>query len=163
MTTAIDFLTSQTNNLGSNDTVYKVPIRPVDATTGAADIPYHRSRITEDASRLVLGIADKGMVDRINKLLRSIDLITYSLEAAGRDLSVIPPVRPSVDTSGSLTLEWTSPDFRFGFTFERIAGESGWYFATSKRLGEIGAFGLLTDLKLETLAVMINNFVVANT
>lgn len=80
-----------------------------------------------------------GIADRVNNLLRAIDVVTYSMKAVGQDISVIPPVRPSLAADGAVTLEWASADFRCGFTFEKVESESGWYFATSKRLGESGA------------------------
>jgi hypothetical protein len=138
-------------------------VTPLEDPTGASAIPEYESRITQEARRFIPSIEDKQIAGQADNLIRAINQAIFALQLAGNDILSIPNVRPSISENGSVAFEWILPDFRFGFSIESASDESGWYVATSKRLGDVGAYGLLKNLSAEHLALLVVTFVLANT
>ena len=146
------------------EAIYSVPVRPANVTVGSSRPGgyYLHPRVTEQASEILPRISDKRMADTTKDLIDAIEETTYAFVAGGRDIEALPPVRATIPEDGSVFLEWTTPDFRLGFTIELDPNDSGWYVVTSKRLGEIGAYGLLSAVNSRSLVSFVVNFALAN-
>jgi hypothetical protein len=101
------------------------------------------------------------MARTVKHLIDTIDEAVYAFVAVGDNIYALPPLRASLPEDGSVSLEWISPDFRLGFNIEPNPDDSSWYIVTSKRLGEIGAYGFLSGLNSRGLIYLLN-FVLAN-
>ncbi len=160
-----DMPTSASSGSGQpGEVTYIVPVRSLDVTSGTLLPPEQLSetRLTEQARALLLKIADKTMAETVRELIAIIERTAYTLRLAGRAMLPLPPIRASIAEDGSVILEWTTQDFRLGFNIEHDPSESGFYLATSKRLGEKGAHGLLSGVNKESLVPFVVNFVLAN-
>jgi len=147
----------------SNEVIYRIPVQPINATIGATIFTsYVESRVTEQARALLPSISDRQMAQAVKNLIDTIDEVVYAFVAAGGNIDALSPLRASLPEDGSVSLEWISPDFRLGFNIEPNPDDSGWYIVTSKRLDEIGAYGVLSGLNSRGLIDLVLNFVLSN-
>jgi hypothetical protein len=78
--------------------------------------------------------------------------LTDILEEVNRqDVRVVRPLRLAILDDGSALVEWTFPDRRFGFSFEREPGESGWYFVYSSGSSERYESGTMDQLDIQRM------------
>jgi hypothetical protein len=148
----------------SGEFTFSIPIRPLDVTSGTAAPPEYLldTRLTEQAREMLGKIPDKTVAETARELMGDIERAAYALKAAGRDIGPLLPIHGFIADDGSVTLEWTTADFRLGFNIERDPSESGVYLATSKLFGEFGFHQLLSGVNKTDLVDSLVKFVLAN-
>lgn len=120
------------------------------------------TRLVEQARALITKINDKRVAETVTELIATIERTASALKVAGRDISPLPPIRASILDDGSVILEWATQEFRLGFNIEHDPSESGFFLATSKRLGEKGMYSRLAGISEESLVPLVVQFVLDN-
>ena len=61
-----------------------------------------------------------------------------------------------IEEDGSLLIEWTFEQFRIGFNFDNENSDSSWYLVSLENIGNINAYGSLSDVNEKTILWLIN-------
>ena len=116
--------------------------------------PTHSIRshpITANAACAIESLHDRRTVNVKRMLEDFLDAI------AQEDTSAAPELRFSLPDDGSILLEWTFKDRRFGMSFEEDEGESGWYFVFSREPSTRCEAGTMDQLDMKRLAKLSLN------
>ena len=151
----------------SNSSIIQVPEGEISIPMGegpavTTSMLRYDSPITEQVRAIIPKIADRQIALRTEEIARAIDETVYFFSATGGEVATFPPARSTILDDGSVSIEWISRDFRFGFNIDADPAASGWYLATSKRLGETGAYGFLSDTNMRSLVAQMIRFIRAN-
>lgn len=76
---------------------------------------------------------------------------------AHEDTTDAPELRFALPDDGSILLEWTFKDRRFGMSFEENEGESGWYFVFSREPSSRCEAGTMDQLDMKRMAKLSLN------
>lgn len=136
-------------------------------TTGSISdtlyFPYPmESALFKNAWKVVRQLPVQEMSKEAKKVLGTIQDIVVSFQQSKFDLTGLPPLNAFRVNDGSMYFEWTSSDFRVGFSVEPNPSESGWYLVSNKKLGEISASGYIAGVELKSLVIWLLSFVLSN-
>ena len=76
-------------------------------------------------------------------------------------ITCIPYLHAATPEDGSVLFEWISKDYRIGFHIEPNPQESSWSLVTKESLGEIIAYGSITDIDLRKLVSWLLYFIIS--
>jgi hypothetical protein len=146
---------------------FPLTIKPTNETTGSALHAYYlpipiESGLFRSAWKVVRQLLNQEMAKEARKLLTTIQDIVISFQQSRFDLASLPLLNAFIANDGSMYFEWTSSDFRVGFSIEPDPSESGWYLVSNKKLGEISASGYITGIDIKNLIVWLLSFVLSN-
>jgi hypothetical protein len=79
------------------------------------------------------------------RFLGQIDRFTLFFKKNFSMITIGNPLIINVIEGDCLEIEWIFPDFRFGFSIEKIIQESNWYFVSKKKYGETTVSALIDD------------------
>lgn len=77
--------------------------------------------------------------------------------AINLDTGSAPPLRADLHDDGSVLIEWTFTDRRFGLSFEEEEGESGWYFVFSREPSTRYEAGTMDQLDMPRMVKLTLN------
>lgn len=146
---------------------FSLTIKPVNETTGSALHNYQFPALREhglfrNAWRVVRQLHDREIAKNAEELLMAIQEIVISFQYSQFDLTSLPVLNAFKSDDGSVYFEWTSSDFRVGFSIETNPSESGWYLVSNKKLGEISASGYIMGIEIKNLIIWLLSFVISN-
>lgn len=121
------------------------------------------SSLTEAAWSVIRQAENSEVAKEAEKLVTAIQRVIITLEHIGVELNYLPLLKGFNTDDGAILLEWTSSEFRVGFSIEVNPDDSGWYLVSNKRLGDISASGFLPDEDVDKIALWLFNFVIAHT
>lgn len=114
-------------------------------TTRQSEPPAHHP-LTRDAAVRV-----KELLSGSRRALAEDLLERFCASVARLSVNGLPALRAMDGEDGSVLLEWTFKDRRFGFTIEPLPKDSGWYFVMCSGSSERYEAGSLDQLELPRL------------
>ena len=146
---------------------FPLTIKPIYETSGS--LLHHSYMLVHiepglfrNAWKVVRQISNQEMAKEARKLLTTIQDIVISLQQSRFDLTGLPFLNAFLANDGSIYFEWTSANFRVGFSIEPNPSESGWYLVSNKKLGEVNASGYIAGIDIRKLIVWLLSFVLSN-
>jgi hypothetical protein len=145
---------------------FPLEIRPIDETSGSASCIHFLPILREtgmfrNAWKVVRQLNNQEMVKTAEELLVTIQEIVGSFQQSRFDLTGLPFLNAFLADDGSMYFEWTSSDFRIGFSIEPVPNESGWYLVSTRKLGEISASGYIMGIDIKNLIIWLLSFVLS--
>lgn len=149
------------------EVTYPVSWRPSHETTGSLSSRNHildpeESALFRNAWRLIRNLRASEQVKEAKRLLQTIQSTVDTFQKSRFDLGSLPPLNAHAPPDGSIYFEWTTREFRVGFSIEPNQAESGWYLVSTPKLGEISAAGYLAGIDAKHLVVWLLSFVLSN-
>ncbi|MBW8003312.1 MAG: hypothetical protein FVQ80_15080 [Planctomycetes bacterium] len=153
----------------TSSATYSIPvnIEIEHETFGAVQFPKYistgpSSRPTRDAWGKLASVSDKEVAASAERLMLDIQSIIDTFHKSGIETSTMPTLQVFSPDDGSVLLEWSTDIFKVGLTVEPKADDSGWYFVSSKALGEIAASGFVSEINTKRLVPWLISLVINN-
>lgn len=114
-----------------------------------------------NALREISKINDPGVAKQARWLIDSI--AAYSAPYVfGAKSPTLPALNAYTLDDGSLCLEWATSDYRVGFGIEREPSESGWYFVSGDKFGNLNTSGQFDKSEESLIVYALVSLVLSN-
>jgi len=131
-------------------------VQEVEALSTAYRPQHLLARVMEQISE----ISNLDVQQRSLRLMWHVKEVLNRFERRGMDLSNLPNWYAAVLNDGGLSIEWIFNDFRIGFTVEKQDNDSGWLLVSTRKHGDISAYGYLSVPNLQSLIEWLLTFAI---
>ena len=117
--------------------------------------PY-KNELISNAWDVAVNHSNQNIVSNSKKLLLTIQKTVSIFQLYKFEIGNLPKLHAFIEEDGSLLIEWTFGQFRIGFNFDNENSDSSWYFVSLENIGNINAYGSLSDVNEKTIFWLIN-------
>jgi hypothetical protein len=165
MTNPFTDVTSATPTVWGARGKLTIPVESLNQTIGGSIYTNYlpiTPTTTAKAREAINRVPDRRLASNAEAVIGSIEATLTGRHPFGLEPTAIPELQVFLPEDGSILLEWGTPSYRVGFSFERDDTESAWYLVSTRDLGQIGASGYIARADKDKLVPWLLDFVAAN-
>ena len=159
--------TIEPQTVGSSTNLVRNRLSTEDETLGSTRSPTYLS--TGPASRPTIkawgglkSVPDENLAASAGKLMLDIQTVIDTFHKSGYEVATMPSLQVASLDANTVLLEWATDNFRVGLSVDTEPNESGWYFVSSKELGQIAASGYISEVASRRLVPWLVSLVLKN-